>query len=165
MKKGSKHSPETMAKMSASAKIRVSPPFSKEHRKKIGDALRGRKKPESVVKSIIESNKRRSGEKCALWKGGKLISKYGYVLVYAHNHPKRIMNNYVFEHRLVVEKMIGRYLETHEKIHHINGDKTDNRPENLMCFTSQSVHKKFESDASSVKKSEIVFDGRHAVSS
>lgn len=75
------------------------------------------------------------------YKDGGVFIK-GYPAVYMPNHPRAKANGYVREHILVVEEYLGRELEDGEVVHHINEDKTDNRPENLIVFKSQSDHMK-----------------------
>lgn len=64
----------------------------------------------------------------------------GYIGIKAHGHPGADENGYVYEHRLVAERMLGRYLLAGECVHHRNRDKRDNRPENLEVCESNSAH-------------------------
>ena len=80
----------------------------------------------------------RKREKAGNWKGGK-IQVRGYILIHSPEHPYRGSNNYVFKHRLVMEKKLGRYLKSTEIVHHLNGIKNDNRLENLT-LTNKKKH-------------------------
>lgn len=64
----------------------------------------------------------------------------GYWYVYDKNHPMGGKQSYIAEHRIVMEKHIGRYLEKQEVVHHKNHDITDNRIENLELFASHGEH-------------------------
>lgn len=78
------------------------------------------------------------GKGNANWKGGIVICG-GYVFLRRPEHPCAINNGYVGEHRLIMEKHLGRFLNTKEIVHHINHNSTDNRIENLMLL-NQSQH-------------------------
>lgn len=80
------------------------------------------------------------GSNSNTWKGGRHITKRGYIKIYKPEHPNNIYG-YCYEHRLVMEQYIGRYLTEHEDVHHLNEDKSDNRLENLQLLTS-SDHSK-----------------------
>lgn len=69
------------------------------------------------------------GENHRWWKGGKKKDSQGYIYIWKPNHP--FSKKYIAEHRLAMEKHLGRYLKKDEIVHHINGVRTDNRIENL----------------------------------
>lgn len=98
-------------------------------------------------KMVLSSRKagyeKTRGAKNRNWKGGRVIAPSGYVWVRSYDHPCRNKFGFVAEHRLIMEKKIGRYLKSKEQVHHINGIKNDNRPENLMLFKDQRSHRRY----------------------
>jgi hypothetical protein len=58
----------------------------------------------------------------------------GYMMIFSPEHPRADKGKYVFEHVLVMEQMLGRYLLPGENVHQRNGVKDDNRPENLELW-------------------------------
>lgn len=82
-----------------------------------------------------------SGERSHRWKGGRRVTKYGYIHISKYGHPKCNSQGYVCEHILVMEEHIGRHIQKDEKVHHINFVKDDNRIENLWLCDSQSHNK------------------------
>lgn len=82
------------------------------------------------------------GARNAMWRGGRTVDSAGYVLVKAPEHPNAMASGYIREHRLVVSRALGRALRDDEHVHHRNGDKTDNRPDNL-ALVSPGTHQGF----------------------
>lgn len=66
--------------------------------------------------------------------GGKYTDDKGYIRILMPNHPSNI-KGYVYEHRIVMEEVLGRNLQSWETVHHINEIKIDNRVENLYLCT------------------------------
>lgn len=83
-----------------------------------------------------------TGKKCINYKNGTQ-EENGYIAVLVPDHPRVQRRGYVYEHRLVMEAHIGRYLRPEEVVHHINFDTTDNKIENLMLFDNDQEHQKY----------------------
>ena len=97
---------------------RKRPPRSPEHRAHLS----------SLQQGIGNSN----------WKGG-VRKKGGYVLELCHGHPAADRWGYVYQHRLVMERHLGRLLTQGEIVHHLDGDKANNDLSNLELLR-QSDH-------------------------
>ena len=64
----------------------------------------------------------------------KRISNKGYIRISTFD------GKLVMEHRYIMEKMLGRVLTSSERVHHLNGIRTDNRVENLVLCATQADH-------------------------
>lgn len=106
----------------------------------------------TILRRLREAGKIRSFQEASVlaYEKGRLPRKYsmppgmkidprGYVKIHDPSHPMANKCGDVFEHRLVMARILGRMLLSTEHVHHINGVKNDNRPENLM-LVSQANH-------------------------
>lgn len=67
----------------------------------------------------------------------------GYITVYAPNHPRSWGNGMIYEHTLVAEQKLHRPLSAQEVVHHIDYDRSNNDPSNLLVFATEQEHTRF----------------------
>lgn len=77
------------------------------------------------------------------YRNGVRQCKGGYIELWIPNHPAANGHGCVPEHRVVVEKHIGRFLTDEEVVHHIDGDRSNNDISNLVLCANQSEHSKY----------------------
>jgi len=94
----------------------------------LGTINKGKKLSLETRKKMSES---RRMEKHPNWKGGRIKDGRGYIRI------KKDGVGYKAEHRIIAENTIGRELLPDEDVHHINGIKDDNRPENLQVLSHE----------------------------
>lgn len=90
---------------------------------------------------IATGNRGKKGNKNGSYKGGVNVDKNGYVRILVVGKGK-----YVYEHRTVMEKHLGRKLKKGEIVHHKNHIRTDNRIENLELMLNFE-HDKLETQS------------------
>lgn len=105
--------------------------------RKIGKSRKGTKLSDKTKAKLSESH-RISGI------GHKKVRTDGYIAIYFPDHPKSSKEGYIMEHVLVMEALIGRHLTDEECVHHIDGDRANNKKENLK-LTTKSEHMSYHS--------------------
>lgn len=119
--------------------------WSKETKKKIGKALKGKIAWNKDTKGICKSNSGsfKKGENHIFWKGGRYKSNNRWY-IFKPNHPSAYTTKHILQSRLIAEKCLGRYLSSKEQIHHIDGNSLNDNPKNLYLFPSCSKHTSYE---------------------
>ena len=90
--------------------------------------------------NLTHYSRGRTGESSHRWNGKARRVERGYVLIWVGHDHHLSKDGYAAEHRVIAEKMIGRRLKREEVVHHVNGDKTDNSPQNLELFKNPGFH-------------------------
>lgn len=117
-------------------------------RDKLGRFIKGHPEPSMFKKG----RKAPKGKDHPRWKGGRYISSQGYMMILMPKHPfPDHPNGYVKRCRLIMEKKLGRYLKRKEEVHHLNGNKLDDRSENLQLFPNKSEHLKRHKNSHNIK--------------
>ena len=106
-----------------------------------GHQRRGKKLAKETKKKISKARiNQYTNEKAGNWKGGRKITKDGYVYIKKSNHPRSTVDGYVLEHHLVMEKKIDRFLRGEEVVHHEDKNKQNNDIKNLVLFKTHANH-------------------------
>lgn len=78
-----------------------------------------------------------------------------YLCEYAPAHPRSTKEGYIYSHILVAEAMLGRYLKQDECVHHIDENKYNNSPNNLIVFKTKADHAAYHKGCDIIKEGDV----------
>lgn len=78
-----------------------------------------------------------------------------YKMICIHDHPRADENGMIAEHIVMAEKKLGRYLKDNETVHHIDGNKKNNNPNNLMVFETRTDHTLYHHGGVAYEKGDV----------
>ena len=110
---------------------------------------------EMLLKYGIEINKEKNHSfiSSANNKFGTYITQdKDYLLIYSPNHPKANSRGYVRLHVILAEYYFDTTIEDGEVVHHVNGDRQDNRKENLVIMTKEEHDRLHREQRSKLKR-------------
>ena len=125
--------------MSKESREKISIAAKKRYSDKKKHPMYGKAHSSETKAKISKSREKFVGKNSSNWRGGKIIVG-GYIYIFSPEHPNRTKDNYICEHRLVMEKKLSRYLDKKEIVHHMNHNRLDNRVDNLMLLPSIGKH-------------------------
>jgi len=87
-------------------------------------------------KASIRALKAKTQNRKANWTGNEHIDHNGYITIYAPKHPNTTQKGYMGKHRFVMSEHLSRPLKDGETVHHKDGNRKNNKIENLELWTT-----------------------------
>lgn len=84
-----------------------------------------------VSVEVLRARLAEAGYQTNFYHKGFITTWNGYIMIHKPDHPKADARGYIREHRWVMEEHLGRYLESHEHVHHKDENKQNNDISNL----------------------------------